>query len=306
MGEARCILSAMDIVLIPNRDKPDAMQAAEHLRTTLVQRTGGRTLILPNPSVSDLKAFNPGLAVVLGGDGSILATAQALAGMQVPVAGINFGKLGYLAAFSLDQFLEHLDLILAGNAPFTERLMLQGAIYPWHDHAGTRSPIQPLEAFTHTQPRAVGIALNDIVINAGDPFRMIELEIQVDQERTTTFRSDGVVVSTASGSTGYNLSAGGPLISPEVAAMVMTPICPHSLSFRPVVLPAESAVLICPHRLNAGSKVNFDGQVTLPFRENECVLIRRSPNVFKLLENPTISHWQMLAHKLHWAQSPQH
>jgi NAD+ kinase len=88
--------------------------------------------------------------------------------------------------------------------------------------------------------------------------------------------------------------------------MVMTPICPHSLSFRPVVLPAESAVLICPHRLNAGSKVNFDGQVTLPFRENECVLIRRSPNVFKLLENPTISHWQMLAHKLHWAQSPQH
>ncbi len=264
-----------------------------------------RTIILPSPTGADLAAFKPELAVVLGGDGSILATAQSLNTLPIPVVGINFGKLGYLAAFSMEEFLQHLDLILSGKAPCTERLMLTGAIYPWPGHS-TSAGIQSLAALESTQPRATAIALNDVVINAGDPFRMIELEIQIDQQRTTTFRSDGVVVATASGSTGYNLSAGGPLISPEVEAMVLTPICPHSLSFRPVVLPASSSVLICPHHLNAGTRVNFDGQVLIPLAENECLLIRRSPKSFTLIENPGISHWQMLAHKMHWAQSPRH
>jgi NAD+ kinase len=307
----------MDIVLIPNRDKPDAVAAASKLLELLKQRlagngrasTGGtarisRVGIMTCPTREELLEFAPSLAVVLGGDGSILATAQAISQMNVPVAGINFGKLGYLAAFSFEQFVENLDLILAGNAPYTDRLMLQAAIYP-RAAARAKGGIEPLAELQKIPPRATGVALNDVVINAGDPFRMIQLEIQIDEQRTTTFRSDGVVVSTASGSTGYNLSAGGPLISPEVEAMVLTPICPHSLSFRPAVLPASSSVLILPHRLNAGSKVNFDGQVTLSLSENECVLIRRAPCSIRLIENPAISHWQMLAHKLHWAQSPQ-
>jgi NAD+ kinase len=323
----------MDIVLIPNRDKIDAVEAAGRLLTLLQQRLrqgGGpqaaqpesRVVVMDTPTRDDLHAFAPQLVVVLGGDGSILSTAQVLGQMRVAVAGINFGKLGYLAAFSLEQFIEHLDLILSGNAPSTERLMLQAAIYPLPTsglaggalRAGGGGPaggvgggrrIESLASLANTAPRASGIALNDVVINAGDPFRMIELEVQVDEECTTTFRSDGVVVSTASGSTGYNLSAGGPLISPEVEAMVLTPICPHSLSFRPVVLPATSSIVVLPHRLNAGSKVNFDGQVTLPIAEDECLLIRRAPTTFRLIENPGISHWQMLGHKLHWAQSPQ-
>jgi NAD+ kinase len=298
----------MDIALIPNPAKPDALDAAHVLLDLLTARskTPGsnvwRVALLPDASHVQLAEFKPRLAVVLGGDGSILCTAQRLAGMPVPVVGINFGKLGYLAAFSLEEFIAHLDLILADKAPRTERLMLQAALHPWRQNGD----ILPLAALEASAPRARGIALNDVVINAGEPFRLIELEVQVDEERTTVFRSDGLVVATASGSTGYNLSAGGPLISPEVPAMVLTPICPYTLSFRPVVLPETASILIIPRRLNPGTRVTFDGQSTFPIGEEECLLIRRAPQGLTLIENPGMTHWQMLAQKLHWARSPRH
>ena len=300
----------MDILLLPNRDKPDAIQAAERLFALLVDTLkthpgdgpGGRVTVMATADRERIARFRPHLVVVLGGDGSILTTAHALNGLKVPVVGINFGKLGYLAEYSLDEFIASLDLILAGSIPSTQRLMLQAAVYPWRNGG----VIQSLAALEALPPHATGLALNDVVINAGEPFRMIELEVQVNEERTTTFRSDGLVVATASGSTGYNLSAGGPLISPGLEAMVLTPICPHSLSFRPVVLPAASAILVCPRRLNPGSRVSFDGQVNIPLTDDECVLIRRAERTLTLLENPRLSHWQMLAEKLHWAQSPRH
>jgi NAD+ kinase len=290
----------MKIALVPNPEKADAMAAAQDLLEELTERA--RCELMPTPTRAELGAFQPDLLIVLGGDGSILAIAQELVGLPVPVAGINFGKLGYLAAFSLVQFRENLDLILAGRAPRTERLMLRGEIYRCNGkfHHGIQH-IAELEACERV---AEGYALNDVVINAGDPFRMIELSVQIDEHETTTFRSDGVIVSTASGSTGYNLSAGGPLISPAVEAMVLTPICPHSLSFRPVVLACSSVAVIVPRRLNSGSKVNFDGQLTMPLTEHDCVVIRRAPTPLVLVENPTVSHWQMLGQKLHWARSP--
>ena len=296
----------MHILLVPNRDKPDALHAAGRLSSLLQTRTphqpAGKLAVTTCADDARIASFKPDLVVVLGGDGSILTTAHALRGLHVPVVGINFGKLGYLAAYSMEEFIDSLEPILAGTAPRTERLMLQAAIYPWRNNGDLQSPT----ALQALPPRAAGIALNDVVINAGEPFRMIELEVQVDGERTTTFRSDGLVVATASGSTGYNLSAGGPLISPGVEAMVLTPICPYTLSFRPVVLPAQAAILVCPHRLNPGSRVNFDGQVNMPLAEDECLLIRRAPHTLTLVENPRMTHWQMLAEKMHWARSPRH
>jgi NAD+ kinase len=303
----------MDILLLPNPEKPDAMQAAEQLSRLLQARPKnpdhlqgapalGRVGLIPGAARAQIVQFKPNLIIVLGGDGSILTTAHAMNGSRVPVVGINFGKLGYLAAYSLEEFIECLEPILAGKVPRTERLMLKGAVYPWHRNGA----IQSLADLAKLTPHSWGLALNDVVINAGEPFRMIELEVQIDEERTTTFRSDGLVVATASGSTGYNLSAGGPLISPEVEAMVLAPICPYTLAFRPVVLPADAAILVCPHRLNPGSRVNFDGQVNIPLAEDECLLIRRAPNTLTLIENPRMSHWQMLAEKMHWARSPKH
>ncbi len=294
----------MNIVLIPNRDKPDAVAAAGELQRLLRARAGEitATLLLDSPA-DRLAQLKPNLVVVLGGDGSILSIAQVMRGLDVPVVGINFGKIGYLAAFSFEQFKQHLDTILSGQAPTTNRLMLCGEIYHRETPDGQ---IQPLQQLLAQKPLFAALALNDVVINAGDPFRMIGLAVQIDEEATTTFRSDGVVVATASGSTGYNLSAGGPLLSPQVNAMVLTPICPHSLSFRPVVIPDSSAVLIVPQHLNAGSKVNFDGQVTYPITEDQCLLVRRAARPLRLVENPSMSHWRMLATKLQWAQSPRH
>lgn len=289
----------MKIVLIPNQAKADAVAAATRLLTLFDGRTEIHASVMLAPTSAELRAARPDVVVVLGGDGSILATAQLLGEAAAPVAGINFGKLGYLAAFSLDQFIANLEALVSRKLPVTRRLMLHAAVYkrPRDGH------IMPDE-LRGLAPRVEGLALNDVVINAGDPFRMIELTVQIDGHQTTTFRSDGVIVSTASGSTGYNLSAGGPLLSPDVEAMVLTPICPHSLSFRPVVLSAAAAVLILPCRLNPGSKVTFDGQLTHGIRDDEIVMIRRSEVPLTLLENPAVTHWQMLAHKLHWAQNP--
>ena len=297
------ILSPMKIALIPNRDKPDAIAAARRLRELLAPCAD--VALLMNPTHDDLLQLQAALIVVLGGDGSILSIAQSMHGIHTPVVGINFGKLGYLAAFSLDQFIANLDLLLAAKAPTSQRLMLEGAIYRLPTSPPNAiPPIVGLGALAHQSPQSCGFALNDVVINAGHPFRMIELEIQIDGLVTTTFRSDGVILATASGSTGYNLAAAGPLLSPDVPAMVLTPICPHSLSFRPVVLASGTVVLIRPLKLNEGSRVNFDGQFTHPFTESDCLLIRRAPDPLTLVENPTVSHWQMLAQKLHWARSP--
>jgi NAD+ kinase len=289
----------MKITLVPNPNKADAVAAATRLLTLLHPRQDIQATVLLAPSHEELSGSRPDLIVVLGGDGSILATAQSLGEINAPVAGINFGKLGYLAAFSLDQFLHHLDALLEGRLPSTRRLMLKASIYK-RPREGVLRP----EELRGLPCRVGGLALNDVVINAGDPFRMVELTVQIDGHATTTFRSDGVIVSTASGSTGYNLSAGGPLLSPDVEAMVLTPICPHSLSFRPVVLSAASTVLILPCRLNPGSKVTFDGQMTHPIGDDEVLMIQRSPTPLTLLENPGVTHWQMLARKLHWAQNP--
>lgn len=290
----------MKIALVPNPAKPDALAAAGDLYKLLTAQ-GIQTATLSSPNHQDLQIFAPNLLVVLGGDGSILAVAHAMVGIDAPIVGINFGKLGYMAAFSLEQFRRNLQAILAGDVPVTRRTVLQGGIYPLpHPTAD----VQPVSQFLHATPRFSYTALNEIAINAGEPFRMIELEAQIDDQETPPFRSDGVIVATATGSTGYNLSAGGPLIAPDVPAMVLTPICPHSLSFRPVVVPDTTTIIIRPIRVNPGTAVNFDGQVAQKISEQECLLVRRAPSVLKLVENPEMSHWGMLAHKLHWAQSP--
>jgi NAD+ kinase len=288
----------MRIALVPNVDKPDAVEAGKALLKSLSAHTV--TLLAEGNPRDTLTRFKPELVIVLGGDGSILRIANAIAGLNTTVVGINFGKLGYLAAFSLDEFNHHLPAILAGTCPCTNRLLLRGNIYA----QGAKRTLRTIEELTAAHPLYSATALNDVVINAGAPFRMIELQVQIDQSDTTTFRSDGIIVSTSSGSTGYNLSAGGPLVAPELRAMVMTPICPHSLSFRPVVLPDSSAIVLYPRHVNPGTRISFDGQFGYDLHEDQYVVVRAAPQPLRLLENPQMSHWDMLAQKLLWARSP--
>jgi len=149
-------------------------------------------------------------------------------------------------------------------------------------------------------------AVNDVFIAAGDPFRMIELQIAVDGHPLAGSVSDGLIISTPTGSTAYNLSAGGPILSGKMEAMVITPICPHSLSFRPIVINADSKVEVFGIRVNEGTKVSVDGQVSLPLSEDDVVCIEKEGSSFLIVNNPIRTYWQTLATKLGWAEKPKY
>ncbi|MCF7972184.1 MAG: NAD(+)/NADH kinase [Phycisphaerae bacterium] len=224
-------------------------------------------------------------AIVFGGDGSIISAARSLAKMRVPVIGVNLGKLGYLAEFSVEELKGQFDQIVAGQTSIEKRMLLSCDLGDG-DHKGT--------------------AVNDIFIAAGAPFRMVELEICVDGHTVASSISDGLIVSTPTGSTAYNLSAGGPILASNMQAVVITPICPHSLSFRPIVLNAERTIEILGRRVNDGTTVSIDGQVSWPLAQHETVKITRAKGDFLVVNNPLRNAWDTLATKLRWAQKPQY
>ncbi|MHC4759263.1 MAG: NAD(+)/NADH kinase [Planctomycetota bacterium] len=227
-------------------------------------------------------------AVVFGGDGSIISAARYLSKSRVPVIGVNLGKLGFLAEFSLDELKSYFKQIISGKAPIEERMLLGCTVTGKSEHK-----------FHST-------AVNDVFIAAGDPFRMIELQIAVDGHPLAGSVSDGLIISTPTGSTAYNLSAGGPILSGKMEAMVITPICPHSLSFRPIVINADSKVEVFGIRVNEGTKVSVDGQVSLQLSEDDVVCIEKEDSSFLIVNNPIRTYWQTLATKLGWAEKPKY
>ena len=236
-------------------------------------------------------------------DSSAPGAARRLAGAQTPVLGVNFGRLGFLASFTPAEFRKDIDLLIARKLPISSRLMLEASVVDVH----TRVEIGDVESVRANRKWAA-IALNEAVINAGPPFRMIELVIGADgaasPDAGVRYFGDGVIVSTPSGSTAYNVAAGGPIISPNVEAMCVTPVCPHSLAFRPIIVSSEAVVHVSAKRLNAGTTLSCDGQSSLKLAVGDLVVIRRSPNDLQLIENPAAREWRTLAEKLHWAIGP--
>jgi NAD+ kinase len=230
-------------------------------------------------------------AVVLGGDGSIISAARHLSAARVPVIGVNFGRLGFLAEFSVAEFKHYFDDIVAGKARVERRMMLGCRVAP------RSSPAR--ERFSST-------AVNDVFITAGPPFRVVEMEIAVDGERLPSCVGDGLIVCTPTGSTAYNLSAGGPILAGSMEAMVITPICPHSLSFRPIVIDAASVVEIRCTRLNEGTTVSVDGQVAATLTLDDVVTVARVRSSFLVVENPARTRWDTLVTKLGWAKKPRY
>lgn len=227
-------------------------------------------------------------AVVFGGDGSIISAARALSRTSVPVIGVNLGKLGFLAEFSLDELKDFFDHIVSGEALIEKRMLLGCRVCGDSDG---------IEKFSST-------AVNDVFIAAGPPFRVIELTIKVDGQHVASSVSDGLIVSTPTGSTAYNLSAGGPILAGSMEAMVITPICPHSLSFRPIVIDAGSVVEVRCTRVNEGTTVSIDGQVSRGLSTNDVVRVAREQSSFLVVNNPVRTRWQTLASKLRWAERP--
>lgn len=223
------------------------------------------------------------LALVIGGDGSMLNFARLLAPHRVPLIGLKFGRLGFLADISTDNMFAALDELLRGQFQAEERFMLYGEV--WRDG-------QMLYASN---------ALNDVVINKGERARLIEYDTYVDGEFVSEARADGIIVSTPTGSTAYALSAGGPILHPAIPAIVLAPICPHTLSNRPIVVSSDCRVEIVMSGPQLGY-VSFDGQSDRPLQKKDRVLIRRADTSVILLHPSSRSHYEVLRAKLHWSK----
>lgn len=250
-------------------------------------------------TTDDLSQVEADVILVLGGDGTLLSTARRLKGRSIPLMGVNFGRLGFLASFTPANFEAVFSNLIAGQFQYTARQVLDVSVITGElDTSGVDLEIALARRRFHAT------ALNDAVITAGAPFHMVELHVQADGESEVRYFGDGVIVSTPSGSTAYNVSAGGPIVSPTVQAMCITPICPHSLSFRPLVIPSDSRVTIRGEKVNPGTTLFCDGQVSTQIKADDTIFIRRSPHDVLLIENPSARLWRSYAEKLNWAVSP--
>ncbi|MBN1973909.1 MAG: NAD(+)/NADH kinase [Sedimentisphaerales bacterium] len=232
-------------------------------------------------------------AVVFGGDGSIICTARFVSEANVPVIGVNVGKLGFLAEFSVEELKTFFSQITDGKIKIEKRMMLNCRVLT------LKKPNQPDEKMCVP-------AINDVYITAGPPYRMIELKILVDGQPLAGCISDGLIISTPTGSTAYNLSAGGPIVSSKMDAIVITPICPHSLTFRPIVINAQSTIEVIGLRVNDGTTLSVDGQISLKFSSDETLKISRKDGFFMIVKNPLLSQWDTLAAKLSWGEKPKY
>ncbi len=226
------------------------------------------------------------LVIVVGGDGTMLSAADALAHSDVPLLGINLGRLGFLTDVSRERMDEQLDAVLAGNFTDERRHLLEGLIV----REQTAEPAQ--------------LALNDVVVQKSASGRMIEVETFIDESFVCAHRADGIIVATPTGSTAYALSGGGPIVHPGLDALVVVPICPHTLSDRPIVIQGDCTVDIVLHGGHgAPAQVSWDGQRTLALSEGDRVRVRRSEEAITLIHPPGYEYFDLLRSKLHWGRS---
>jgi NAD+ kinase len=287
------------VFVVANLDKPRVRPALAELRPWLEREA--ELVGVEEDEERDLSQLDAELILILGGDGTLLSVARRLGGRAVPLMGVNFGRLGFLSSFTPANFRVHLERLLREGLPVRHRQMLEANVLP----AGTHYDRHQHEACCRAS-RFTATALNDAVITAGPPFHMIELEISADSEGGIRYFGDGVIVATASGSTAYNVSAGGPIISADVGAFCITPVCPHSLSFRPVVVASETTVRILASKVNEGTTLFCDGQAMAKLGQGDVVVVRRGKHDALLVEDPDAREWRSLAEKLNWAAGPRY
>jgi NAD+ kinase len=228
-------------------------------------------------------AANVDLVLVLGGDGTMIATSRMVGDTEVPVIGINYGGLGYLAEFRIEELYSALESILSGNYRLDKRVMLS---------------VELAGAEEATRNRV----LNDVVINKSALARIIEIEAYLNGQFVNSFRADGLIVSTPTGSTAYNLSAGGPVIFPSMNAIVITPICPFTLSNRPIVVPDDAIIELRLKTDKEDVALTLDGQVGFPLKVDDRVIIRKSKTTFNLVQPMNRNYFDVLRDKLRWGR----
>jgi NAD+ kinase len=276
---------------IITKDISPARDAAKKLTAWLESR--GKKVFIDNDTAAAIKkpgydrADIPALVdmlIVLGGDGTLLSAARhvADASANVPIFGVNLGSLGFMTEVSLDELYSNLEKAIAGKLETEDRIMLVISVI----RNGSR-----LARYR---------VLNDAVINKGALARMMELKISVNDDFLTTLRADGLIVATPTGSTAYSLSAGGPIIYPTVHCFVVTPICPHTLSNRPIALPDDVVVSVSLISQSEEVTLTLDGQIGFPLAPLDIVEIKKSRYKMKMIKHPTKSYYEILRTKLKW------
>jgi NAD+ kinase len=277
------------LALIAKKDKPEAAQLALQLQarypqlTLLAERALAHALGWPRVEDREL-ARRADLAVVLGGDGTLIHAARLLGGRGVPILGVNLGSLGFMTEVPVDSVFEHLDEVLAGHFKIDSRMKLRCRLL--------RDGKLVLE----------DEVLNDVVINKGALARIGDHHASIDGVYITTYKSDGVIVATPTGSTAYSLSAGGPIVHPSLDCMVLSPICSHALTDRSIVVPAERCVRLQLGPNAADTYLTLDGQAGHSLQGGDILEVSRSPNRVNLVRNPHVAYFSILRQKLHWGQ----
>ncbi len=277
------------VAIVSKKSKRSAWQAGEALERWCAAR-GVAAVHLenePDPQVTPLPPETEGL-VVLGGDGTLLSVARHYGALGVPILGVNVGGLGFLTEISLDELYPSMEQVLAGKYVVEERMMLtarlcrQGQICWEKDF------------------------LNDAVINKGALARIVELAAWIDGEYLTTYRADGLIVSTPTGSTAYTLSAGGPIVYPTLRHIIMIPICPFTLSNRPIILPDTVTVTVTFEAKVQDAYLTLDGQEGQPLQQEDRVEMFAAPRSLKLILSPHRSYFEILRTKLGWGERGSH
>lgn len=281
------------IGIYAKRNHPDAIRLAQEitawlqergseifLEKSLAEAMGGGAAGYPGGSIPAMV----NLIVVLGGDGTLISVARQVGDLRIPILGVNLGSLGFLTEITLNEVYPVLEQILEGNFTVSSRMMLNAVVRRGGKEVGRYR------------------VLNDVVINKGALARIIDMEAWVDDAYLTTFKADGLIIASPTGSTAYNLAAGGPIVYPGLQCLVISPICPHMLTNRPIIVSDTSVIRIEVKFQDEDVVFTADGQVGMPLQGGDLVEVKKSLASTLLIKSPTKDYFQVLRTKLRWGE----
>ncbi|MBX6311982.1 MAG: NAD(+)/NADH kinase [Isosphaeraceae bacterium] len=278
--------SPLSIAILGNGSKPEVPLAAERLAAAITAEPGLALAQIDLSSDTDLSCLGADIALVLGGDGTVLHTVRRMGDCPVPVLGVNLGRLGFLADLTPAELLGRLTDLAERRYKVDDLMTLDCTLVPVSG---------PTRRFR---------GLNDAVLRAAPMFHLLDIGLSIDGESVMAFRGDGLIVATPVGSTAHSLSAGGPILPPDVRMFVVTPICAHTLTQRPLVDSADKVYEMSPRAAGSATFLVIDGQVQLPLSAGDRVLVRRGQTPFPMLRLPGHSFYHTLRDKLGWGATP--
>ena len=282
------------IAIYPNINKDESAQVMERIRSYFADKQDRVRIVMsrsiaemfncPEYGIDDLDNEPIDLGLSIGGDGTLLGVCRKLYTRKIPACGINIGRVGFLTDIELTELESRLDNLLNGEYQVVERTVISGSVLS----QGNR--------------RMLGHAINDVVIGKGGLSRMLSLSMRIDDTMINDYKADGVIVSTATGSTAYSLSAGGPIVNPSVPALLITPICPHTLDARPMIIPDDEEVQIYIAAVHQDIQMTFDGQESFQLLPGDVVYIRKGKNPARIIKFGVKNYYDTLKSKL-WGNS---